>query len=274
MTTLDEQTKLVDRIAAAEVPRGHVTAWWLGGSGFVFKTPAGTQIYVDPYLSNVVADIFGVSRAFPAPIAAEEARPDVVISSHWHEDHLDPGSIPLIARHSPATVFVMPPSATSRALGWGIPRERVIALTDGQSLEIKDVTISHVPARHESGTAGWEVPDAMGIVLATEGLTIYHTGDTEYDLRLRHLRKRHFDALMICINGIGGNMNAHEAALLAWQLGVPLVIPMHHYLWVTNGSDDEATLDPTVAEETYRHLGGRGRVLIPQIGEEIDITKE
>ncbi len=51
-------------------------AWWLGGNGFVFKTPAGTTLYVDPYFSNCVAQIFGIERAFPPPIRAEEARPD------------------------------------------------------------------------------------------------------------------------------------------------------------------------------------------------------
>jgi L-ascorbate metabolism protein UlaG (beta-lactamase superfamily) len=81
---------LAQTIAQMQVPTGHVMAWWLGGTGFVFKTAAGTQIYVDPYFSNCVAEIFGVERAFPAPISAEEARPDLLIATHWHEDHLDP----------------------------------------------------------------------------------------------------------------------------------------------------------------------------------------
>src|SRR5262245_33970719 len=95
-------TSLVQTIAATQVAPGGVIAWWLGGTGFVFKTPAGTQIYIDPYLSNVVSQIFGVHRGFPAPIAVEEARPDLVISTHFHEDHLDPGSIPIIANNSNA----------------------------------------------------------------------------------------------------------------------------------------------------------------------------
>ena len=63
-------------------------AWWLGGSGFVFKTSAGTQVYVDPYLSNGAEDTFGVGnrRGFPPPIRAEEVRADAVIATHWHEE--------------------------------------------------------------------------------------------------------------------------------------------------------------------------------------------
>ena len=84
--------ELASRIAQRTVPPGKVAAWWLGGSGFVFKTPAGAQVYVDPYLSDVVNAIFGMARAFPAPLRPEEVRPDVIISTHWHEDHLDPGA--------------------------------------------------------------------------------------------------------------------------------------------------------------------------------------
>jgi L-ascorbate 6-phosphate lactonase len=266
-----EEPRLVDRIASSKIPLGQVTAWWLGGSGFVLKTPAGTQIYLDPYLSDSVNGIFGQSRAFPPPIAPEEARPTVVVSSHSHEDHLDPGTIPVIARHSPSTQFIMPPSALSRALGWGVPRDRATALTEGQSIHVEDVVISHAPARHVVDTPGWEVPDAMGVILTIGNLTIYHSGDTEYDIRLRLLHRRTIDVFMVCINGVGGNMNAHEAALLAHQLNSRISIPMHHYLWATNTAGDEATLDPAVFAETYRKLGGSGRVVIPEIGMPIEI---
>jgi len=271
MTRQDKSENLARRIAAREVPAGQVVGWWLGGSGFVFKTPAGTQVYVDPYLSDAANGIFGLARAFPSPLPAEEARPDVVISTHWHEDHLDPVAIPLIARHSPTARFVMPPSAMARALSWGVPRDCITPLSAGESVDVADVTVSHVPARHEAGIAGWEVPDAMGVVLATHGCNIYHSGDTEYDTRLRALASLDLDVAIVCINGAGGNMDAHEAALLAWRLGAPTVIPMHHYLWA-NGDGEEAALEPRVFGETYRRLGGDGRVLTPIVADAMELA--
>src|SRR5580698_1248880 len=119
---MTHEWKLVRRVAEKQVPVGHVCGWWLGGSGFVFKTPEGTVIYLDPYLSDAVKGIFGADRAFPAPIHPEDVRADAVISTHWHEDHLDPGSIPIIARNNPGAKFIMPPSATSHSLSWGVPR--------------------------------------------------------------------------------------------------------------------------------------------------------
>ena len=160
----------------------------------------------------------------------------------------------------------------ARALSWGLPRERIIPLTWGQTINIAEVQITAVPARHEAGVAGWEVPDAMGVVLQAEGLKIYNTGDTEYDVRLRQLKTLGINVFQSCINGVSGNMNAHEAALLAWQLQVGTAIPMHHLLWANNHGANDETLDPQLFADTYTRLGGKGRVVIPQVGGEIELS--
>ena len=66
---MNAEPKLTQRIVAKNVAEGHVAGWWLGGSGFVFKTHPGTVIYVDPYLSNSLKDILGLERGFDSPIA-------------------------------------------------------------------------------------------------------------------------------------------------------------------------------------------------------------
>jgi len=265
---------LAQTIAAAQVRPGSLRAWWLSGTGFVFKTAAGTQIYVDPYFSNCVSQIFGIERAGPPPIPVEEAEPDLVVATHWHEDHLDPEGLPILARRS-ATPFLCPPSARSRLLGWMVPPERVTAITEGQTHTFRDVQITAVPARHLAGIPGWEVPDAIGLLIAVDGVRVYHTGDTEYDLRLRALgydKQRPIDAMLVVINGTGGNMNAHEAALLAWHIRPRMVIPMHHVLWKDSGGGEQATLDPQLLADTYRRLGGSGQVRLLEVGEGVEIT--
>ena len=265
---------LSDIIAETNVRQGSVMAWWLGGTGFVFKTPTGTQIYIDPYLTNCVSQIFGVERGFPAPIHPAEARPDLVITTHWHEDHLDPEGIPLIAKHSEAK-FLAPPSCVSRMLGWGVPRSRVTGISQGQSHTFKDVKITAVPARHIASIPGWETDDAIGLLLEFDGLRIYHSGDTEYDLRLRALaydKQAPIDAALLVINGAGGNMNAHEAALLAWQLGAKTIVPMHHILWKDFTGGEQATLDPQLLVDTYQRLGGAGTVRPLVVGEALVLS--
>ena len=88
----------------------------------------------------------------------------------------------------------------------------------------------------------------------------------------RQLRPAGIQVAFLCINGVGGNMNAHEAALLGWQLGASTLVPMHHYLWKNAIGGDEATLDPKLLESTYRKLGGQGRVIAPTVGGEIVLS--
>ena len=92
-------------------------------------------------------------------------------------------------------------------------------------------------------------------------------------MRLRALKSWKPDVATLCINGVSGNMDAHEAALLAWQLGARTVIPHHHYLWAAQSSPSEATLDPRLFETTYRKLGGTGDVILPEIGREMEFKK-
>ena len=262
-------------IAETSVAPGTVIAWWLGGSGFVFKTAAGTQIYVDPYFTNCAAKIFGLERGFPPPIEASAARPDLFIATHWHEDHLDPEGVPIVARESQAR-FVGPPSCVSRLLGWMVPRDRVSGLKAGETLSFRDVKVTAIPARHVPGIAGWEVDDAVGVLLDVDGLRVYHAGDTEYDSRLRDLAYEphlQIDACMLPINGTGGNMNAHEAALLAWQLKVATIVPMHHELWKEFPNLERATLNPQDCADTYYRLGGSGEVKLLKVGEAVELRR-
>jgi len=268
---------LARRIANRKVAPGSLGAWWLGGSGFIFKTPAGRQIWIDPYLSDAVQTMFGVARAFPAPITAEEAEPDIVISTHWHEDHLDPGCIPELARRRPGAKFVMPPTAMAHALSWGLAPAQVVPFVQGQVLELGEVKLTAIVARHEAGIAGWEVPDALGVVFDFGGLRLFHTGDTDYDARIhRALKGTSFAFATLCMNGSVGNMNAHEAALLAWQLDACTLMPHHHYLWSRPKEKIPVceTLDPKLFEETYRKLGGAAAVIIPELARDMTITAD
>ena len=267
------ESSLMGSVLSRKVAHAHLSCWWLGGSGFIFKSPLGVITFIDPYLSNSVEDIFGIKRAFPAPIRPEEVRADVVISTHWHEDHLDPGSIPIIARNNSDAKFVMPPSAMARALSWGVRRSQIVSLSRGESSAFNDTRIDATPARHEPSIPGWEVPDAIGVLLQVGDLKIYHSGDTEYDLRLRQLKQLNLDVAMLCINGAGGNMDAYEAALLAWRLGARQVIPIHHLLWASKSENPDETLDPQLFVETYARLGGKGAPLVPEVAQEIDFKR-
>lgn len=268
-------SSLPARIALAQPAAGSLAAWWLGGSGFIFKTPAGRQVWIDPYLSDVVKTMFGIGRAFPPPITAAEGEPDFVISTHWHEDHLDPGCIPELARRRPKAKFIMSPGAMAHAVSWGLAPAQITTLVPGQTLDLGDVKLTALVARHEAGIPGWEVPDAFGVILDFDGVRIYHTGDTDYDARIHRAAAATPLALAtLCINGSVGNMNAHEAALLAWHLNAKTLIPHHHILWSRPPDKIPAceTLDPRLFAGTYAKLGGAAKVILPAVGDGYTIT--
>ena len=263
---MSASSTLPARIALARPAAGSLAAWWLGGSGFIFKTPSGRQVWIDPYLSDIVKAMFGIARAFPPPITAAEAEPDFVISTHWHEDHLDPGCIPELARRRPNAKFIMSPGAMAHALSWGLPTTQVMALSPGQTLDLGEVKLTAIVARHEAGVPGWEVPDAFGVVLDFDGVRVFHTGDTDYDARIhRAVAATPLALATLCINGSVGNMNAREAALMAWHLNAKSLIPHHHILWSRPPEKIPAyeTLDPTLFASTYAKLGGAAHVLLP-----------
>ncbi len=266
---------LAAQIALARPASGSVAAWWLGGSGFIFKTSAGRQIWIDPYLSNIVQTMFGIGRAFPPPLKPAEAEPDIVISTHWHEDHLDPEAIPAIARHRPAAKFIMSPGAMAHGIPLGVPKEQILPLVPGGTLELDGIKLTAITARHEAGVPGWEVPDAFGVIIDFGGVRIFHTGDTDYDARIhRAVGNTPLALATLCINGSVGNMNAHEAALLAWHLNARTVIPHHHLIWDRPKEKIPAyeTLDPQLFADTYRKLGGTANVLIPTVGGGFTLT--
>lgn len=250
--------QLWDEIDGAAVQPGTLAFWWLYQAGIVLKTPGGTIVMVDPYLSESVMRSYQLPRNVPAPLEPADARVDALLATHSHEDHLDPDSVPGFMKH-PATRFVGPPMAVDKVLAAGVGPGRTTAVARGDTLEVGDLTVRAVHARHMFGLE--PTPDAVGFVLEADGVAIYHSGDTEYDSEIV-ADTRGVTGSLISINGTTGNMNAHEAAMLAWQQGAKLVSPFHYGLWRDVDYGEGATLDPKLFVDTYNRLGPVGQALV------------
>jgi L-ascorbate 6-phosphate lactonase len=223
---------------------------WLGQAGFAAIGSAATIVF-DPYLSDLCRDVHGLERQMPAPSTPAGLGADVVLVSHWHEDHLDLSSAAEFAESG--AVFVAPSSCAARLLGMGIPSERVRSISSGQTVEIAGATVTAVPARHR--VPGFITEDAVGFVVELDGIRVYHSGDTEYDrLLLGAASRGSIDVALLCTNGTGGNMNTWEAAVLAAQLEPALAVPMHFGMWRAEGYGPAATLDPEEFRAIYERL--------------------
>lgn len=263
MSTATTST-LEEQIAALEVVPGTAAVVWLGQGGYLFKSPSGQTIMVDPYFSDYAEAFWGVQRLIPPVIDQTRFTPDVLLITHWHEDHLDMPTVRYYARQ-PEIIIAGPASCVGRAQIWGWPAERTVVLEESDTHTFGDVTVTATFARHEVPAA--MTPDAVGFLLETDGLRLWNVADTEYDARLRPMRERGIDVAFVPINGVGGNLNAHEAALLMWHVEPRIAIPMHYDMWTPEQYGPGATLDPEIFRETLARLGGKSEVQVLREGE-------
>lgn len=260
--------ELWEEISAHQVAAGTISVWWLYQAGLVLKSPGGTILAIDPYLSDAVNKSYHVARNVPAPLDPGTAKVDAVLASHSHPDHLDPDSIGSFASH-PKTCFLGPPMATDMVVAAGVAADRTVPLGRGTTTMVGDVTVRAVKARHPFPPE--PAPDAIGFTLECGGTSIYHSGDTEYDSEIVDDVKEP-SAAFIVMNGTGGNMNVHEAALLAWRVGAKLAVPFHYGLWRDDGYGEGATLDPAVFVSTYERLSPGAPTLLLEAGRMVSIS--
>jgi L-ascorbate 6-phosphate lactonase len=255
---------LEEQVASLTVAPGTAACVWLGQGGYLFKSPSGLAVMVDPYLSDYAEAFWGVQRAIPPVIDPARFTPNVLLVTHWHEDHLDAPTVRHYAQ-LPNVIFGGPESCTVRAEIWGWPAERTVRLEQGDSHQFGDVAVTASFARHDEAAA--LTPDAVGFLLDISGLRLWNVADSEYDARLRPLAEAGVDVMFVPINGGGGNMNAYEAALLTWQIAPRIAIPMHYGMWPDEQYGAGATLDPALFRDTLARLGGTTEVRALQPGE-------
>ena len=73
-----------------------------------------------------------------------------MLASHKHSDHLDPGTLPDLLAASPGAILVVAridPSTTRVQLG--LPRDRLVGLDAGDTLERAGFRVRAVPSAHE-----------------------------------------------------------------------------------------------------------------------------
>ena len=117
----------------------------------------------------------------------------------------------------------------------------------------------------------------MGFVFDSGGLSIYHAGDTiPYDGLAGRLRELSVDVALLPINGrdarrealdIVGNLDADEAAALAVEAGVDVVVPMYYDMFPANLGD------PAALVSTVERAGSNVTVVVPARGRPFVYTR-
>ena len=205
---------------------GRLTVKWIGQNGYILRD-GKTEICIDPYLSDVVNRVANRGRMVDAPIRAEELSSDVVVCTHNHLDHVDIDAIPLMKKDK--MLFLAPNDAKKTLFECGVTN--YFPFDEGDEFEIGDFKLVATFADHT-------VP-AVGVIVEHGGITLYFSGDTEYNERLCELSKKKIDVSFICINGKLGNMNVEEAIKLTNIISPRLAVPTHYGMFESNTEDPQ-----------------------------------
>ncbi|HET8985839.1 MAG TPA: MBL fold metallo-hydrolase [Trueperaceae bacterium] len=246
---------LIESIDQSLVGHAEVAVWWLGQSGYVFKTPDAIVV-VDPYLSEHLTSKYASTdkphvRMTASPLRGVEiTNADLVISTHKHSDHLDPETIPDLLSASPAARLVIPRPHLDHVLGWGVAEERVVLADVEAPLAFPGVELVPIAAAHEAFdvVAGQGYP-YLGFIVRLNGVCLYHSGDTiPYPGLIERLSSEQLDAAFIPINGrdarrhangTAGNCSIEEALCVAHLAGAHLLVPHHYDMFTFNTADIE-----------------------------------
>lgn len=211
-----------------------VRLFWLGQAGFAFRTAAGCRIFVDPYLSDACERLHGFKRLSLPALRAEQVEADWVILTHEHTDHLDPDAIPVIARNNPACRFAGPAGCVTGLDQAGVAADRRLILEANRCYELGDLVVHTVPADHGDLSA-----TALALVLEFGGVRVMVVGDSSWrPVLFKRLFDLRPDVVLPPINGVFGNMNHIDAAMMVADAKPRLAIPCHFWTLAEQGAGD------------------------------------
>lgn len=243
----------LDLIQGFPMP-GEPGLFWLGQAGFWIET-GHHRILVDPYLSDSLAKKYARKkhphrRMMPPPVSVEALpRPDVVLITHAHTDHLDPETLAPLHIRFPDLEFVVPGAREEMARQRIGASANLVLVDAGDNLSPLDgLTIRVFPAAHEAFDHDlYGRHPYLGYGISSNGLRVYHSGDSIPFEGLQHLiadfaphiallpvNGRDADRLA---DGIPGNFTLEEAIELAKI--TPFLIPHHFGMFDFNTADPQ-----------------------------------
>ena len=191
----------------------------------------GKKIIIDPYLKGKGRE--GLSRYNPkAVLSVKEVNPDLILLTHGHGDHF--GQTLALLKRTNAKVI-----ASNRIgdflLKKGIGKERILRIEPSERTEIYGITIIALSSEHKYGLEGF-LGDVLGILaykrytpcgtnmgylIAIEGKTIYHSGDTHI---VNNVNRP--DIAFLAMDGVR-TLNTQEAIETIQRIHPKIVVPIH-----------------------------------------------
>ena len=220
---------------------------WLTQAGLYFEN-SKIKILVDPYLSNSVGEKNSKkNRMIPVDEKFFDLKPDVILITHDHLDHLDPQTLRRFLDTDRSITVLASENSFRKLVEFGGDHNYVLLAPHSVWSEA-GVTFYATRAEHSDRTA-------VGFIIDDGKATFYVSGDTLYNYDviddILDLVEDGVDYAFLPINGVGNNMNAKDAADFAYEIGAKSAVPIHYGLF-DSIDPSEFDFEDSVILEPYK----------------------
>lgn len=265
-------TWLNEEIDNEVVAPGTFAMWWIGVVGVWFKTENNTNIAMDLWFGNgkrtqkvaemapyhQMRNMMGVKKLQPnlraAPIVYDPfavTKVDAVLSSHYHNDHIDPFFAAAVLQNCADDVpFIGPKECVKKWVSWGVPEDRCIIVKPGDVIQIKDTKITALDSYDRTCLVTTEVGEdiegicptnmdekAVNYLIEMPAGTVYHAADSHFSIGYAEIGKKYpnIDIAFGCYGenpvGCQDKMTSVDILRMAESLRTKVVIPLHYDVW-------------------------------------------
>lgn len=273
-------TWLNEEIDAEEVAPGTTALWWIGCCGLWIKSEGNTNIAIDLWFGNgkrnhkkkemdpfhQMRNMTGGRMLQPnlraAPIVYDPfavTNVDAVLSTHYHNDHIDPFFAAAVLKNVPKEVpFIGPRKCVEKWLSYGVPEERCVTVRPGDTIKVGDCEIVVLDSFDRTclvtadedirGKFPEDMDDkAVNYLIKTPAGNFYHSGDSHYSVRYAKHGKEH--KIDVAFGSYGENpagnqdkMTSVDILRMAEALRCQVVIPIHYDVWTNFKADPNEIL--------------------------------